>query len=35
VLPGAAFLVIGISYLVRYRNAEVRKTHIEEWTGKA
>jgi hypothetical protein len=32
---GAFWVVLGVSYLVRFRSATVRAEHIAHWTAKA
>ena len=34
-VPGILMLSIGIWYLIKYRNPDVRAKHVEYWTAKA
>ena len=34
-VSGGFFIVMGVSYLVKYRHADVRARHVEYWTAKA
>ena len=33
--PGAFWIVLGVSYWVRFRNTVVRAEHVAYWTAKA
>ena len=34
-IPGAFWIALGVWYLLKYRNPDVRAKHVEYWTAKA